>query len=116
MPVRRADRVGESIRDAIAELLLKEVKDPRLSMVTVTEVHMTDDLRHGRVYFSCVGDEAAHQRAGNGFQSAAGFIRREVARRLSLRFTPDLSFVFDPRLETAEKLAGLLKEADTRES
>lgn len=116
MAVRRAERVGEAIRDSIAELLLKEVQDPRLHMVSVTEVQMTDDLRHGRVFFSCVGDETAHQRALEGFLSATGFIRREVSRRLSLRFTPDLTFVFDPRLETAEKLAGLLKEADQRDS
>lgn len=115
MAVRRADRVGESIRETIAELLLKEIKDPRVHMVTITEVQMSNDLRNGRVFFSCVGDETMHARAAGGFASASGFIRREVSRRLGLRYTPELTFVFDPRLETAERLAGLLKEADKRE-
>lgn len=115
MSGRRNERVGESVRDVIAELLLKEVKDPRVHMVTVTEVQMSNDLRHGRVFFSCVGDEAAHARAASGFASAAGYIRREVSRRLNLRYTPDFTFVFDPRLETAERLADLLKDAGPRE-
>lgn len=115
MSGRRVERVGESIRDTIGELLLREVKDPRLHMVTVTEVQMSKDLRHGRVFFSCVGDAAVRERALGGFASAAGFIRREVSRRLGLRYTPDLAFVFDPRLEAAEQMAGLMKEASTRE-
>jgi len=115
MAGRRTERVGESIRDTIAVLLLREVKDPRAQQVTVTEVQMSNDLRHGRVFFSCLGDDAARERAASGLASAAGFLRREVSRQLNLRFTPDLTFVFDPRLETAEHLAGLLKDTDTRE-
>ncbi len=115
MPGRRVERVGESIRDSIAELLLREVKDPRLHMVAVTEVQMSKDLRHGRVFFSCVGDETARERALGGFTSAAGFIRREVSRRLGLRYTPELAFVFDPRLEAGVLLGELVKEASTRD-
>ncbi len=115
MQGKRSERVGESMREVIAELLLREVKDPRVQQVSITEVQLSNDLRHGRVFFSCLGDEAAHQRAAAGLTSAAGFVRREVSRRLQLRYTPDITFVFDPRLETAERLADLLKESEPRE-
>ena len=58
MSGRRADRVAEGIREVIAELLLRDIKDPRIGMVTLTTVELTDDLKHARVYFSCVGDAA----------------------------------------------------------
>lgn len=115
MTGRRADRVAEAVRDVIAELLLRDIKDPRIGMVTLTTVELTDDLRHGRVYFSCVGDETARQRSLSGLQSAAGFIKAQVTRRLKLRYAPELRFVFDPTLEVADRLASLLKNARSRE-
>ena len=70
MSGRRPERVAEAIRDVIAEMLLREIKDPRIGMVTLTSVELTDDLRHAKVYFSCVGDEAARERSLHGLRSA----------------------------------------------
>jgi len=114
MSGRRADRVAEAVREVIAELLLRDIKDPRIGMVTLTTVEFSDDLKHARVYFSCVGDDAARERSLKGLRSAAGFIRAQVTRRLGLRYAPDLTFLFDPSLEVAERLATLLKDARSR--
>lgn len=109
MTGRRAERVAESVRAVIADLLLREIKDPRVGMVTLTAVQLTDDLRHCKVFFSSVGDDAAHVRALAGLRSAAGFIRRQLTHRLQLRYAPEVTFAFDPSLETSERLSSLLR-------
>jgi ribosome-binding factor A len=111
MSGRRAERVGEAIRAAIAGMLLRDLKDPRIGMVTLTGVRLSDDLRHAKVYFSCVGDAASRQRSLDGLRSATGFIRGQLMRRLQLRYAPELQFFFDPGLEASEQLAELLKTA-----
>lgn len=115
MTVRRAERVGEAVREVIAEMLVREIKDPRIGMVTLTTVELTDDLKHAKVYFSCVGDQGLRERSLEGLRSAAGFIRVQVARRLKLRYSPELIFQFDPSLETADRLAALLKNATAKD-
>ena len=114
MSTRRADRVAEAVREVIAELLLRDIKDPRIGMVTLTSVEFSDDLKHARVYFSCVGDHTVRERSLRGLRSATGFIRSQVTRRLKLRYAPDLTFVFDPSLEVADRVATLLKDARGR--
>lgn len=107
---RRVERVADAMRDVIAELLTREIKDPRIGMVTVIGVEVTPDLRHARVQFSCLGDEEARRRSLAGLQSAAGFMRGQLARRLRLRYAPDLTFVPDTTVEEADRLASLLKQ------
>ncbi len=116
MTVRRAERVAEAVREVIADLLLREIKDPRIGMVTLTTVELTNDLKHAKVYFSCVGDAVARQRSLDGLHSAAGFIRAQVTRRLKLRYAPDVLFYFDPTIEEADRLASLLKAATSKAS
>ena len=111
MSRRRAERFGEAVREVLADLLLREIKDPRVGMVTLTTVELSDDLRHAKIYFSATGDAAARQRSLDGLRSAAGFLRAQVTRRLQLRYAPELLFYFDPGIEAAERLSTLLKEA-----
>jgi ribosome-binding factor A len=108
MTARRADRVADSVRAAVAELLLRELKDPRVGLVTITGVDMSDDLKHARVFFSVVGDETVRRRSLEGLQSAAGFLRREVGRRLQLRYAPELTFRLDSTPERAQRVTDLL--------
>ena len=81
---RRTDRVADELQALVAELLLREIKDPRIGLVTVTNVKISPDLRHARVYFSTLGDEQKRTQSLRGLISAAGFIRSQVARRLQL--------------------------------
>jgi ribosome-binding factor A len=115
MSGRRAERVAEAIRDAIADMLMREIKDPRIGMVTLTTVHLSDDLRHAKVSFSCVGDAAARERSLRGLRSATGFIRSQLTRRLQLRYAPEIRFIFDASLEASAHVAGLLKQAGPRD-
>jgi ribosome-binding factor A len=110
---RRTSRVADEIQGAIAELLLREIKDPRVGMVTLTGVKLSTDLRHAKVFFSVLGDGAERERSLAGLKSATGFIRTRIARRLQLRVAPEIVFEFDPTLEQVERVARLMKDPTT---
>lgn len=107
----RVERVADAIREVIAELLLRGIKDPRVGMATITGVKLTADLRHARVYFSVIGDDASRARTLAGLRSAAGFIRNQIGKRLSLRVAPEVIFELDPTYIQAERVSQLLKES-----
>src|SRR5690606_20736136 len=98
------------IQALVADLLVREIKDPRIGLVTITAARVSPDLRHARVYFSCLGDEEQRTRSLRGLRSAAGFIRSQIARQLNHRTAPEVVFEFDPSLEQADRLSRLLKE------
>ncbi|HSP98775.1 MAG TPA: 30S ribosome-binding factor RbfA [Candidatus Dormibacteraeota bacterium] len=108
---RRTDRVGEAIQELVARLLLRDIKDPRIGLITITAARVSPDLRHARIYFSSLGDEEQRTRSLRGLRSAAGFIRGQIARQLNLRVAPEIVFEFDPSLEEAERLSRLLKDS-----
>ena len=115
----RTIRVNELLRAEISELLLREVKDPRVSrgMVTITEVQVSPDLRHAVVYFSHLGTEPERAEALEGLKKSAHFLHRELVHRLSLRNVPELVFKFDPSIERGARLAELINQvgAELRE-
>ncbi len=108
----RTTRVNELLRAEISELLLREVKDPRVSrgMVTITEVQVSPDLRHAVVYVSHLGTEAERKEALEGLKNSAHFLHRELVHRLSLRNVPELVFKFDPSIERGARLAELINQ------
>ena len=108
---RRTDRVGEAIQALVASLLVRDIKDPRIGLVTITGVRVTPDLRHARIFFSCLWDDEQRLRSLRGLRSAAGFVRGQVARQLNLRVAREIAFEFDPTLEQAERLSRLLKDS-----
>jgi ribosome-binding factor A len=112
---RRSERVAELVLRELSEMLVRDLKDPRLRGVTLTGVTMADDLRHARVFFSHIEGRARADEAISGFRSAGGFIRRQIGRSLGLRYTPDLDFEFDPGPERAARIGELLREAKARE-
>lgn len=107
----RPRRVAEQIQRELADLLRLEVKDPRVGMVTITDVEVSSDYAHAKVYFSLLGDEARVQEALKGLQSAAGFLRSEVAKRIKLRVMPQLHFVHDTSIERGMRLDRLIDAA-----
>lgn len=96
---KRSDKVADLIRKEVSDLLMSSVKDPRIGFVTVTRVAVTDDCRQARVYFSVMGTAEEQQNTVQGLASATGFIRKELGRRVSLRYTPEILFQFDPSIE-----------------
>lgn len=109
---RRPGQVGEVIRQVVAEALTREVRDPRIGLVTLTRVEATPDLSHARIYVALPGDSSAAdlERALTGLRSAAGFLRGKVARALSTRVTPELHFEIDRGAEHAARINALLAE------
>jgi len=109
---RRPERVAELLMRELSEMLVRDLKDPRLRGVTLTGAKMSDDLRHGRVFFSHLEGSKRAPSVISGFKSASGFIRRELGRSLGLRYTPEVDFEFDAGPERAARIDELLK--DTR--
>jgi len=106
---RRPERVAEMVLRELSQLLVRDLKDPRLRSVTLTRVKMSDDLRHGRVFFSHLEGHTHAAESVKGFRSASGFIRKQIGRALQLRYTPELDFEFDPGLENAARVDALLR-------
>ena len=112
---KRAQRVGDLIKREISQMLIRGIKDPRIGLVTITRVSLTDDLRLAKVYFSVIGGEDDRQRNLEGLNSARGFIRREVGRRIHLRHVPEIVFNYDPSLDYADHIDRLMRELDQEE-
>lgn len=104
----RPEQVAETIRQVVADALTREVRDPRVGRVTVTSVTVTPDLSHARISVLCGDGQEERDRALEGLQSAAGFLRTRVAKALATRVTPDLTFEPDRGLEYARHMDALL--------
>jgi len=110
---RRPARVADSIKQEVALLLLRKIKDPRLYNVTITQVKVTPDLRRAWVYFSCLDENVEEVAAGLG--SAKGFMRSHLAREMGMRYVPDLEFKHDltsRRMAEMDKLFREIAEED----
>lgn len=117
MPSSRPERVGGQIRTEITEMLSREIKDPGIGFVTVTNVKVSADLQHARVYYTTLGNESARRDSARALDRAAPFIRRQLAQRLRLRRTPELQFFFDDSIERHDRLERILQEIqEERES
>jgi ribosome-binding factor A len=108
MTTRRQERVGEQIHQVISEVLQTRVRDPRLAQVTVTGVEVSPDLRQATVFVSTLGTGKARQYAIESLDHAAGFLKRELARRVELRVLPELRFMLDESWQRAARIEELL--------
>ena len=109
---KRSDKVADLIRKEVSDMLMRSVKDPRIGFVTVTRVAVSDDCRQAKVYFSVMGTAEEQQRAIQGLASATGFIRKELGRRVTLRYTPEILFQFDPSVEYAIHMEEVFHELE----
>lgn len=109
---RRTSRVNDLLREQLSELLLREVKDPRVNqgLVSITEVQVSPDLRRATVFISHMGSPAEREEVLHGLAAASHFLRNELVHRLSLRTVPELVFRFDPSIERGARLASLIHE------
>lgn len=107
-PYKRADRVKHLIQQEISRILQLDVKDPRVKFVTVTNVKLTSDLRDAKVFVSSLGDATEREALLTGLRRATSYIRGELGRRLKLRYTPGIEFLFDDSYDKQERILSLL--------
>ena len=107
----RAQRVGEQIRRELAELLRLEVKDPRVGFITLTDVEVSADFAHAKVFFTSMSGEEGLEEILTGLRRASGFLRRELGRRVRIHQTPELHWFYDPSVERGAALSALIDKA-----
>lgn len=115
MPNPRAAKVSERIHEIVASLVTTRLKDPRLDMVTITDVRVSGDLQHATIFYTVYGGAKKLAEAGRGLASAKGFLRSQVGQQLGLRLTPSLEFVADALPETARSFEDALVAARFRD-
>jgi ribosome-binding factor A len=103
----RPEKLGDLIQRELSDLLHRDVRDPRVGMVTITAVDVSPDLSHAKVYFTTLSKEHIDE-AREGLQRAAGFLRSQLARRIKLYTTPELRFVYDESVERGDRLSRLI--------
>ncbi|MBE7422368.1 MAG: 30S ribosome-binding factor RbfA [Zoogloeaceae bacterium] len=107
----RSSRVAEQVQRELAELIRQELKDPRVGLITVTDVDLTPDYAHAKVFYTTLGDPAARKAIEAGLRAASGFLRRELGRRIRIHTLPELHFIFDESVERGDRLSRLIDEA-----
>lgn len=112
----RIEKVQELIKQEVSQIILQELKDPRIGFVTVTQVDVTGDLRSAKIYVSLMGSDEQIEDCWNGLQNSLGYIRREIGRRVRLRCTPELSFQLDKSLDYSVHIQSLLKKINENEA
>ena len=110
MTTHRMESVGRELQEEIAEIVRTEIDDPLIGFVTITDVEMSPDLKHARVYFSVLGDEQEKRDSARGIRRAAKFIRGRIAERVELRYVPTLRFLLDETAERAQRIETLLRQ------
>jgi len=108
---QRSDRVAEQVRRDLADLIRTELKDPRVGMVSLTAVELTPDYAHAKVFFATLNSEHLEE-IERGLKRAAGFLRRELGRRIHIHTLPELHFVYDSSLERGASMSLLIEQAN----
>jgi len=108
---RALPRLQKRILHKVTDLLLREIQDHRIGMITITRVELSRDRSHCRIHWSTLAEGGARSATAHGLDGARGFVQREVASILDTRLTPRIEFVFDPSVEGVERLSRLLREA-----
>jgi ribosome-binding factor A len=108
--MRRPERVADILREEISQIVGYELEDPRLTMVTVTDVRLSDNLRDARVFVTIVGDEEEHRQALDALRHAAPYVRKQLGLSLNLPRTPEIHFIRDVIEEKGERVDQLLRK------
>lgn len=112
---RRTERISSLIQQEISDLLREQVNDPRLaSLISVTRVSTSPDLRYAKVFFSTFGDETNKSEILQGFAAASGFLRRQLANRLRIKHMPELSFHLDDSIERGAEVLRLIEQITSK--
>ncbi len=107
----RPNRLAEEIKREVTDMLQVELKDPRICRLSsITDVEVSGDLRYAKLFVSVYGSEEEQSQTLAGLQSAGGFIRSELGKRIRLRFLPELTFCLDPSIQRGVRLANLIRQ------
>jgi ribosome-binding factor A len=109
MDGKRSERVADLIRKEVSQMLVRSIKDPRIGFVTITRVALSEDCRFAKIYFSVTGGLEEREKSIKGLDSAKGYVRKELGRRIRLRYTPEIVFQFDPSIEYAIHMEELMQ-------
>ena len=109
MEGKRSEKVADLVQKEISQMLVKSIKDPRIGFVTITRVAVSEDCRFAKVYFSVAGPLEERENSRKGLDSAKGYVRKELGRRIRLRYTPEIMFQFDPSIEYAIHMEELIQ-------
>ncbi len=115
MPGRRTDRVSALIQRELSDIIQRELRDPRVTFCTISQVEVSADLRYADVKVSVTGDKKQKRNSIAGLKNAAGFLRREVVQRIGLRHAPELRFELDDSVDQLMRIDRLLKQINTQE-
>ena len=118
MEIDRTRRVGELIQRELALIINSELSDPRIGLVTLTDVKLTKDLKQAKVFVTEFTDQGqgAHDELIKALTNASGFLRRLLSKRTELRSTPNLQFIYDPSIENGLKISGLINQARNKDN
>jgi ribosome-binding factor A len=107
----RSRRIAEQIQRELSDIIHVELKDPRVGMITITDVEMTADNAHAKVFFTVLGQQPRIDEAAAGLQHAAGYLRSQLAQRMKIRVVPQLNFKYDASVERGMRLSQLIDAA-----
>ena len=115
MAQHRSERLGEELKKELADIVRNHIRDPRIGFVSFTDVEVTKDLRYAKIFFTVLGDEEVLKNTTIGLEKAKKFIRSELAQRLKLRYTPELTFKYDESMAYGAKINHLLHSVNDGE-
>ena len=106
----RAERVGEQMKQEIMDIVNNKVKDPRVGFLTITDVELTNDLSHAKIFLTVLGSDKEVENTFKALEKATGFIKSELGSRMRLRIMPDLTFEYDESIEYGNKIERMLQD------
>ena len=112
---KRADRVSDLLKEEISQMLLREVKDPHIGFITITDVEVSKDLQVAKVYYTILGDEKQLRESAQALNRVSRFIKRQLGKRLRMRYIPDIIFRYDHSLEYGDKIDHILSHLENPE-
>lgn len=110
MTTKRTERVARELQRELSQIVLYELKDPRIGFITITRVEPTADLKSARVFISVLGNETSREKSLDALSHARGYIQKIIGERMKLRFTPILSFHYDEELEEQFRISKIIEE------
>ena len=116
MQFKRKDRVGDQIKKEVSQIIQRELKDPGIGFVTITDVELSPDLKNAKIFYSVLGDEQKRQSSDQALQRAVFFIQHEIGRKMRLKYTPKIKFVYDRSLEKGARIEKALEKIRSSEN